>query len=235
MWETLAQAEKRYAELTQSLSESAVLADPAKLRAIGKERAQLEPVVAAVAEYRKLESRIADDEAAERSGDPELGELARAELPELRAALETLRLRLQQLLLARDPNEERDVVLEIRAGTGGEEAALFAGDMFRMYQRYAERQGWKVEVLSSSPSDLGGFKEIVAAVEGEGAYAKLKFESGVHRVQRVPVTESQGRIHTSTVTVAVLAEVEDVDIQIPESDIRTDVYRSAGAGGQNVQ
>jgi peptide chain release factor 1 len=234
VWEALAQAERRFEELTQLLSEPAVLSDPAKLRVIGKERAQLEPVMAAIAEHKKLEARIADDEEAERSGDAELAELAFAELPELRARVEALRLKLQKLLLPRDPNEGRNVVMEIRAGTGGEEAALFAGEVFRMYQRFAERQGWRVEVLSSSPSDLGGFKEIVAAVEGEGAYSRLKFESGVHRVQRVPATEAQGRIHTSAVTVAVLPEAEDVDIAIKPEDIVVDVYRSSGPGGQGV-
>ena len=234
MWEALEQAEKRFAELTGQLSDPAVLSDPAKLRDLGKERAQLEPVVQAIGEFRKLEAQIADDEAAESSGDPELAELARAELPELRGRLEALRLKVQKLLLPRDPNEGRGVVLEIRAGTGGEEAALFAGEIFRMYQRYAERQGWRVDVLSSSPSDLGGFKEIVAAIEGESVYQRLRFESGVHRVQRVPATEAQGRIHTSAVTVAVLPEAEEVDIVIKPEDIVVDVYRSSGPGGQGV-
>ena len=232
--DALAQAEKRFEELTQLLTESATLSDPAKLRTVAKERAQLEPVARGVAEFRKLEAQIADDEEAEKSGDAELAEMARAELPELRERRETLRARLQKLLLPRDPNDDRNVVLEIRAGTGGEEAALFAGEVFRMYQRYAERQGWKVEVLSSSPSDLGGFKEIVASVEGDGAYAKLKFESGVHRVQRVPATEAQGRIHTSAVTVAVLPEAEDVDVVIKPEELVVDVYRSSGPGGQGV-
>jgi peptide chain release factor 1 len=234
VWEALEQVEKRFAELTGQLSDPVVLGDPAKLRATAKERRQLEPVVQAAAAYRKLEAHIADDEEAERSGDPELGELARAELPDLRERLEALRLKVQKLLLPPDPNAGRNVVLEIRAGTGGEEAALFAGEIFRMYQRYSERQGWRVDVLSSSPSDLGGFKEIIAAIEGEGAYARLKFESGVHRVQRVPATEAQGRIHTSAVTVAVLPEAEDVDIVIKPEEIVVDVYRSSGPGGQGV-
>jgi peptide chain release factor 1 len=234
VWEALEQAEKRFAELTGQLSDPAVLSDPAKLRDLGRERAQLEPAVQAIGEFRKVQAQIVDDEAAERSGDPELAELARAELPELRERLEALRLKVQKLLLPRDPNEGRGVVLEIRAGTGGEEAALFAGEVFRMYQRYAERQGWRVDVLSSSPSDLGGFKEIIAAIEGEGVYPRLRFESGVHRVQRVPATEAQGRIHTSAVTVAVLPEAEEVDIVIKPEEIVVDVYRSSGPGGQGV-
>ncbi|HKA24786.1 MAG TPA: peptide chain release factor 1 [Candidatus Eisenbacteria bacterium] len=234
MQDALAQAEKRFHELTEQLSRPEVLGDPAKLRAVAKERAQLEPVAQGIEAFRKLEARILDDEDAERSGDAELAELAKAELPELREEREALRQKLQKLLLPRDPNDDRNVVLEIRAGTGGEEAALFAGEIFRMYQRYAESNGWKVEVLSSSPSDLGGFKEVVAAVEGDGAYAHLKYESGVHRVQRVPETEAQGRIHTSAVTVAVLPEAEDVDVEVKPEDIVVDVYRSSGPGGQGV-
>jgi peptide chain release factor 1 len=232
--QALDQAEQRFAELTRLLAEPAVLADPSRLRSIGKERAQLEPVIEAIAGLRRLEAQVADDEQAERSGDPELAELARAELPELRQRLEDTRRRVQRLLLPRDPNEGRNVVLEIRAGTGGEEAALFAAEIFRMYQRFAERHGWRAEVLSSSPSGLGGFKELIAAIEGEGAYARLKFESGVHRVQRVPETEAQGRIHTSAVTVAVLPEAEEVDVAIRPEDIVVDVYRSSGPGGQGV-
>ena len=161
-------------------------------------------------------------------------ELARGELPELEAELAALDERLKALLLPRDPNDERNTVLEIRAGTGGDEAGLFAAELFRMYTRYAERHGWRVEVLSSSPTGIGGLKEVIALVQGEGAYSRLKFEGGVHRVQRVPVTETQGRIHTSAVTVAVLPEAEDVEIDLPEKDLRIDVFRSSGPGGQSV-
>jgi peptide chain release factor 1 len=232
--EALAQAEERFHALTAQLSDPATLTDPNKLKTVAKERALLVPLADALARYRKVEARIADDEEAERSGDEELAELARGELPDLRREAEGLEKTLQQLLLPRDPNADRNVVLEIRAGTGGEEAALFAAEVFRMYQRYAERQGWRVEVLSTSPSELGGIKEAIAAVEGQGAYSKLKFESGVHRVQRVPETEAQGRIHTSAVTVAVLPEAEEVDVEIRPDEIVVDVYRSSGPGGQGV-
>ncbi len=234
MKEALAQAERRFEELTHQLSDPAVLADSVRLREVAKERAQLEKLMSGLAEFRRVERQIADDEAAIASGDSELAELAQAELPELRQRLAVLEGELQRLLLPRDPSDEGGVVLEIRAGTGGAEAALFASEIFRMYQRYAERRGWRVEILSSSPSELGGLKEIVAGVQGEGAYSRLKFESGVHRVQRVPETEAQGRIHTSAVTVAVLPEAEDVDVEIKPEDIVVDVYRSSGPGGQGV-
>jgi peptide chain release factor 1 len=169
------------------------------------------------------------------SSDADIRELAKAELPELRARVDDLQRRLTILLLPKDPNDARNVVLEIRAGTGGDEASLFAADLFRMYSRYAERQGWKVDVLSANATGLGGFKEVIALVEGQGAYSKLKFEGGVHRVQRVPATEASGRIHTSAVTVAVLPEAEDVEVDIDEArELRIDVYRSSGPGGQSV-
>ena len=186
------------------------------------------------AELRRLEKSIAEDEAALKSGDAELAELAQSELPELREARAALEHKLQRLLLPRDPNEDRNVIIEIRAGTGGEEAALFAADLYRMYAKYAERNGWTIDVLSSSSTELGGLKEVVFLLAGEGAYGKMKYESGVHRVQRVPETEASGRIHTSAATVAVLPEAEDVDVEIPEKDIRVDVYRAGGPGGQGV-
>jgi peptide chain release factor 1 len=232
--EALQQAERRFEELTRKLADPAVLADAARLREVARERARLEKLVRAHAEFRRVERQIADDEAALAGGDAELAELAEAELPELCERRRRLEADLQRLLLPQDPSDERGVVLEIRAGTGGVEAALFAAEIFRMYQRYAERRGWRVDVLSSSPSDLGGLKEVVAAVEGEGAYSRLKYESGVHRVQRVPETEAQGRIHTSAVTVAVLPEAEEVDVEIKPEDIVVDVYRSSGPGGQGV-
>ncbi len=185
MQEALKQAENFFQELTEQLSDPAVLSDPNKLRVVAKKRSDLEPLVAAFSEYRKLEREIADDEEAIDSGDAELAELAEAELPELREKYKELQAKLQRLLVPRDPNDDRNVVLEIRAGTGGTEAALFAGEIYRMYQRYAEGEGWKIEVLSMSDSELGGIKEVVLSVQGEGAYARLKYESGVHRVQRV--------------------------------------------------
>lgn len=234
MWEALKQAEKRFEELDRMLADPAVLADSNKLRDLARERSQLEQLIKTLGEYRKTEQQIKDDEEAEQSGDAELAELARSELPELQEKQTKLHAELQRLLLPRDPNDDRNVVIEIRAGTGGTEAALFASEIFRMYQRYAETQGWKVEVLSMSASELGGLKEVVVLVQGEGAYSRLKYESGVHRVQRVPETESQGRIHTSAVTVAVLPEAEDVDIEVKPEEIQVDVYRSSGPGGQGV-
>ena len=233
--EALARVEARFQELTDALSDPAVLSNPALLRKTAKERSSLEALIGAGNELRSVEDQLAGNEAIVRAGeDMELVELAESELPGLRARKEELERRVQTLLLPRDPNDDKSVVLEIRAGTGGEEAALFAGEVFRMYQKYAERQGWKVEVLSASPAEMGGMKEVVAAIEGDGAYSKLKWESGVHRVQRVPATEAQGRIHTSAATVAVLPEAEDVDVEIKDDDIVVDVYRSSGKGGQGV-
>ena len=199
---------------------------------LAREYAELEPVAKKARELRELLREKADLE--ELLQDAEMAEMARAELAGIERRLPEVEHELQLLLLPKDEADERGVILEIRAGTGGEEAALFAADLFRMYQRYAERHGWKVEVLSASESDRGGYKEIIAAMKGAGAYARLKFESGVHRVQRVPETEAQGRIHTSAATVAVLPEAEEVDVNIEEKDLRIDVYRASGAGGQHV-
>jgi peptide chain release factor 1 len=232
--DALAQAEKRFHELTEQLSRPEVLGDPAKLRTVAKERSQLEPVAQGIEALRKVEARIADDEEAERSGDAELAEMARAELPELRERLARLEAELKRLLVPRDPDDDKDVIVEIRAGTGGDEASLFAAELYRMYTKHAERKGWRQEVLSSSPSEVGGFKEIIFQLSGESVYREMKFESGVHRVQRVPDTEASGRIHTSAATVAVLPEVEDVEVDIQEKDIRVDVYRAGGPGGQGV-
>ena len=233
MLEKIAGIEKRYEEINQELAE--VGEDYQRAAELSKERAELEPVIAKAQEYRQTLARL--DQARELTSieDEELRALALAEVEELLPASESLERELKALLIPKDPRDERNVIMEIRAGTGGEEAALFAADLFRMYIRYAERRNWKTEVLSASETGIGGFKEVIVMIKGKGAYSRLKYESGVHRVQRVPVTEAQGRIHTSTVTVAVLAEVEDVEIDIPESDIRMDIYRSAGAGGQNVQ
>jgi len=202
---------------------------------LSKERAELEPVVTLAREYRTAKTHREETEALLNSAEGELRDLAKTELAELDERMEKLQLQLKALLVPKDPRDNRNVIMEIRAGTGGEEAALFAADLLRMYLRYADLHNYKAEILSASETGLGGYKEVTISIKGKGAYSRLKFESGVHRVQRVPETESQGRIHTSTVTVAVLAEVEEVEIDIPESDIQVDVYKSAGAGGQNVQ
>ena len=202
--------------------------------AVSKEYAELEPVAAAAGAVRRLRDEAASLTEMSRDGDPELRAMASEELRENEAALEKAEHALALSLLPRDAADERAAMLEIRAGTGGDEAALFAGDLLRMYTRYAERLGWKVEMISASTSEAGGYKEVVASVAGKGVFAKLKFESGVHRVQRVPVTESGGRIHTSAATVAVLPEAEEVDIEIRNEDLRVDIYRSSGAGGQHV-
>ncbi|MDT8899250.1 peptide chain release factor 1 [Thermanaerothrix sp. 4228-RoL] len=233
MLDKLALIEARYNEINQLLEE--VADDYQRAAELAKERAELEEIVTRSQTYRQMLQRLEEARALRDSDDPEIRELAEQEIEELEPRLEQLERELKALLLPKDPRDERNVIMEIRAGTGGEEAALFAADLFRMYSRYAERQGWEVEVLSQNETGIGGFKEIIFLVKGKGAYSRLKYESGVHRVQRIPITEASGRIHTSTVTVAVLAEVEDVDIHIPESDLRIDVYRSAGAGGQNVQ
>jgi peptide chain release factor 1 len=233
MLEKLAGIEERYEELNQLLME--VGDDYQRAAELGMERAELEPLVTKTGEYRRLLQRQEEAQALLEGEDEELRLLAEAELAEVEPLIESLENEIKTMLLPSDKRDQRNVIVEIRAGTGGDEAALFAADLFRMYSRYAERKGWTVEVLSASEIGLGGFKEIVFMVKGRGAYSRLKYESGVHRVQRVPVTESQGRIHTSTATVAVLAEVEDVEIEIPENDLRIDVYKSAGAGGQNVQ
>ena len=234
MWEALKKVEARYAELTDLLGRPEVTSDTRRLRDLAKERAALEPTIKALAEHRKVARTIADDRQAVASGDPMLAELAQAELPDLEARLARLEAELQTLLLPRDPDDDKNVIVEIRAGTGGNEASLFAADLYRMYTKHAERRGWRQEVLNTSPSEVGGFKEIIFSLAGEGVYREMKFESGVHRVQRVPDTEASGRIHTSAATVAVLPEVEAVDVDIREQDLRVDVYRAGGPGGQGV-
>ena len=234
MKEALRKVEERFAELERQLADPAVTRDPKKLRDLSKERARLAATVEKLAALRRVESTIADDEAAIASGDEELAELAQAELPGLRERATTLEAELRKLLIPRDPDDDKNVIVEIRAGTGGDEASLFAAELYRMYTKHGERRGWKQEIIQVSPSEVGGYKEIIFSVEGDGVYRDMKFESGVHRVQRVPETEGSGRIHTSAATVAVLPEVEDVDIQIEEKDIRVDVYRAGGPGGQGV-
>ena len=234
MWEALRKVEERFAELTDSLGRPEVVSDPKRLRDLSRERARLEETIRALTEYRGVARTIADDEQAVASGDAELAELAHAELPELRERLAALEATLKKHLIPRDPDDDKDVIVEIRAGTGGGEASLFAADLYRMYSKCGERHGWKQEVISSSVSEVGGFKEIIFALEGESVYRVMKYESGVHRVQRVPDTEASGRIHTSAATVAVLPEVEEVDVDVQEKDLRVDVYRAGGPGGQGV-
>src|SRR6266516_1234878 len=235
MRERLDRIETRYEELTRELSRPEVASDRARLRDLGRKHAELEEVVSVYRRYRAALQQAEEARELERAEqEPEMAEYLRAEAAEAESRAEELERQLERLLVPKDPNDEKDVLVEIRAGTGGQEAALFAGDLLEMYRRYAERRRWKTEVLSSSPSDIGGFKEIVLEVRGKGAYSRLKHESGVHRVQRIPVTESGGRIHTSTATVAVLAEAEEVDVQIDPDDLQIDVYRSSGPGGQSV-
>ena len=234
MFDRLAEIERRYEELERLVADPAVIANRREFAKLAKERSQLEDTVTSWRERQRVARDVEEHRELLREKDADLRDLARAELPGLEARLAELDATLKRLLLPKDPNDERNTVLEIRAGTGGDEASLFAAELFRMYARYAERQGWRVEILSSSPTGLGGFKEVIGLVQGKGAYSRLKFEGGVHRVQRVPVTETQGRIHTSAVTVAVLPEAEDVEVDLADKDLRIDVYRSSGPGGQSV-
>ncbi len=228
----LEQLARRYGELEEILCRPDVLSDRARSSKLNKERSDLEPIVNALSRYRDLERKIKDDE--EALGDPELRDLALSELQELNGERDRLESSIQLLLLPPDPNDKKNTILEIRSGEGGEEAALFAADLFRMYARYAERKGWKIEVLSQSDSATGGIKECIALVTGKDVYSQLRFEGGVHRVQRVPATEQQGRIHTSTATVAVLPEADEVDVQIDEKDLEISIAASGGPGGQGV-
>ncbi len=231
--EKMRELERRFGEIEARMSAGP---DSETYVRLASEYSELQPVVAKVRDYEKVNGEIADLEVllADKATDREMRDLAEMELPELRERLEGLEKEMQILLLPKDAADEKSAILEIRAGTGGSEAALFAGDLFRMYERYAAAHGWKVEVVSSSEGEAGGFKEIIATITGRGVFAKLKFESGVHRVQRVPETEASGRIHTSAATVAVLPEAEEIDIEIRAEDIRIDTMRSSGAGGQHV-
>ncbi|MFT0625250.1 peptide chain release factor 1 [Ectopseudomonas guguanensis] len=225
----------RFEELTALLGDAEVIAKQTQFRAYSKEYAEIEPVIATFRELRKVQGDLEGAQALLKESDPDLREMAEEEVAQAKEALVILEDKLQRMLLPKDPNDGRNVYLEVRAGTGGDEAAIFSGDLFRMYSRYAEKQGWRVEVLSANEGEHGGFKEVIARVEGDNVYAKLKFESGAHRVQRVPETESQGRIHTSACTVAVLPEPdEQAAIEINPADLRIDTYRSSGAGGQHV-
>jgi peptide chain release factor 1 len=232
VFDTLSEIERRFEDLERQMAETAVATDPQRLQEIGRERAELADVVSTYRALRDTESALEETEAL--AADPEMAELAAEELEVLRTRRDELLAAVRSQLVPRDPNDEKNVIVEVRAGTGGDEAALFAADLFRMYTRYAERHRWKPEVLSATETDGGGFREIIFEVKGKGAYSHLRYESGVHRVQRVPVTERQGRIHTSTASVAVLPEAEEVDIQVNENDLRIDVYRSTGHGGQSV-
>jgi len=235
MLQKLEDVERRYVELEEALVDPGTLGNRKAYAKLAKERSDLEEIIRCYREWKRLSAEIDGHKALLEEADPDLRELAKAELPALRERLEVLEEVLKRLLVPRDPNDERNVLLEIRAGAGGEEASLFAADLFRMYCRYAEQQRWRVEILSASPTGLRGFKEVITLIEGHGAYSRLKFEGGVHRVQRVPVTEASGRIHTSTVTVAVLPEADEVDVHIDEvKDLRIDVFRSSGPGGQSV-
>ena len=234
IWEALKKVEERFGEIDASLLDPNVTSDPRKIRDLSKERAQLSETMRTLGEFRKVDQTITDDKAAVDSGDAELAEFALAELPELEAKREKLEAELRKLLLPRDPDDEKNVIVEVRAGTGGDEASLFAADLHRMYTKFAERRGWKLEEVSRSESGAGGFKEIIFQLSGDSVYRTMKFESGVHRVQRVPATEAQGRIHTSAATVVSLPEVEDVDVEVHEKDLRVDVYRAGGPGGQGV-
>ena len=230
--EKLAAVEARYQELDGMLADPAVLANRQQMQKLSKEHSDLREVVEAFRQHRDVIKQIA--EARELQKDPEMREFAREEETKLGGEQERLEKSLKELLMPKDPNDEKNILLEIRAGTGGEEAALFAADLFRMYTRFAERHRWAVEIMSMSPAAAGGIREVVAGINGRGAYSQLKYESGVHRVQRVPATEAQGRIHTSTATVAVMPEVEDVEIEIDAKDLKIDVMRSGGPGGQSV-
>src|SRR5438876_3099111 len=229
----LNKVEERYDELGRSLSDPATTSDPSRLRSVGQEFAALEPVVDTVRSLRAAEKRLADARELVSGDDADLRDLAREEIAQATDEVTKLGTRLRSQLVPRDPLDEKNVIVELRAGEGGEEAALFAGDLYKMYLRYAERHRWRTEELSASRSDKGGFKEVIFKVAGRGAYSKLKFESGVHRVQRVPTTEAQGRIHTSTATVAVLPEAEETDLVINDDDLKIDVYRAGGTGEQD--
>jgi len=234
MYERLEGIESRLKELEKNLSDPDVIKDQERYRKYAREHADLEKIVTVFREYKQVLDDLKESKSLLYDPDTEIKDLAKEEVNRLTKRLEELENSLKILLLPRDPHDEKNILLEIRAGTGGEEASLFAADLFKMYARYAELQGWKVEVLSRNTTDVGGFKEIIALISGKGAYSRLKYESGVHRVQRVPTTESQGRIHTSAVTVAILPEAEEVDVHIDPNDIKVDVFRSSGPGGQSV-
>ncbi len=236
MFDKLKDIQNRFIDVEKSLSDPAQISNPQRLQELSKTHAELSPIVTAYKDYQQLETAIHETESLlAEENDPEMEELAQTELVDLKQQSDALTESIKLLLIPKDPNDEKNVIIEIRAGTGGEEASLFAAEVFRMYTRYAERKGWKVDMLSANATGLKGFKEVVFSVEGKSAYRLLKYEGGIHRVQRIPTTETSGRIHTSAVTVAVLPEAEEVDIQIDEAtELRIDTYRSSGPGGQSV-
>ena len=234
MFQKLAQVEERFREIENLLADPKTLANPKEMQRLGRERAELSRLVETYQAYKKVEGGIQESQELLQESDEEMRELAKIELQTLRDRQASLEEELKLLLVPKDPRDEKNIFLEIRAGTGGEEAALFAANLFRMYSKFAEKKRWRVEVMSENPTGLGGLKEIIALVEGRGVYSVLKHESGAHRVQRVPVTEASGRIHTSAVTVAVLPEADEVEVEINPNDLRIDVYRSSGPGGQSV-
>lgn len=236
MFDKLSFISDKYNALTEKVSDPQIIADQSKWQKYAKELSELEPIVKKFQEYQQVKKSIAESKELlnESSSDEELRELAKLELSEMEDKVEPLEEELKVLLLPKDPNDEKNVILEIRAGTGGDEAALFGADLFRMYSRYAERRGWKTELMEVNETGIGGIKEAVLLIKGKGAYSRLKYESGAHRVQRVPETESSGRVHTSAATVAVLPEVDEVEVSLNPNDVRVDVYRSSGNGGQSV-
>lgn len=234
MFDKLESVEMRFREIESRLADPEIAGKAGEFKKLSQEHASLQEIINEYQKYKKLKIEIESNKELLREKDPELAQMARDELKRIEPELETSIHSLRVLLLPKDPNDERNVVFEIRAGAGGDEAALFVGELFRLYQKYAERQGWKVDILSLNPTGLGGFKEIISEIQGHRVFSRLKWEAGVHRVQRVPTTEAQGRIHTSTVTVAVLPEAEEVDVNINPVDLRIDVFRSGGAGGQGV-
>ncbi len=230
----LDQIEKRFEEMTQQMADPAIISDGDQYRKVSKAHSDLSEIVEKYREYKRVDSQLSDAKAMLGESDPEMREMAEMEVADLEPQLATIDDELKVLLLPKDPNDDRDVVLEIRAGTGGDEATLFAYEVFRMYMRYAETRRWKVEVTSSSESSVGGLKEVLALISGDKVYSRMKYESGVHRVQRVPATETQGRVHTSAITVAVLPEADEVEVKVEEKDIRVDTFCSSGPGGQSV-
>ncbi|SHI37674.1 peptide chain release factor 1 [Lutispora thermophila] len=235
MFDKLEFIEEKYEDLSHKISDPEIIADQSQWKKLVKEHSDIEPLVEKFREYKAVLKGIEDSkQMLEEEEDKELLEMAKMELDELEEKKAALEEQLKIMLLPKDPNDEKNVIVEIRGAAGGEEAALFAGDLFRMYTRYAERQGWKVEVLSSNPTDIGGYKEVIFEINGTGAYSRLKYESGAHRVQRVPTTEASGRIHTSTATVLVMPEADDVEFELDMNDVRIDVFRSSGHGGQSV-
>ncbi len=234
MFDKLAALERQYEELVQRLGSAELQSDPSEYRKQSKSLAEIEETVERFREYKEVVHSVAETEELLAAGDPDMRELAHDELKGLIVRREALVAQLKVLLIPKDPNDGKNIVLEIRAGTGGDEAALFAAELYRMYSKYAERQGWRIEIMSSHDTGIGGLKEVIATIEGRGVYSKLKYESGVHRVQRVPATEASGRLHTSTATVAVMPEAEDIDVQILDKDLRIDTFCSSGPGGQSV-